>query len=79
MTQKSTGNSSKTHNDDFKGKSSLEMKEHNKWWAKNDDVRIADVKEEWAPIDPFKSTYVEKKRNDMVQDKLQNMNHWRNS
>mmetsp|Transcript_35808 Transcript_35808/g.26598 ORF Transcript_35808/g.26598 Transcript_35808/m.26598 type:complete len:188 (+) Transcript_35808:1074-1637(+) len=66
-----------TYGGDMQSKSALEMKENNKWWAKNDDMKLADVKEEQAPQDAFKSVYVEKRRNDQVHDKVQTMNHWR--
>ncbi|MFS8160390.1 MAG: hypothetical protein ACMG6E_09335 [Candidatus Roizmanbacteria bacterium] len=42
---------SKTFTHDPSQVSALEMKENNKWWAKNDLVKLSDVKEELAPVD----------------------------
>ena len=51
--------------------SALELKETQKYWAKNDELRLADVKSELGPIDPFKSTYTKKQLKDEVADKVQ--------
>ncbi len=37
---------SKTFNNDPTSVSALEMKENRKWWAKNDEVKLSDVKED---------------------------------
>jgi hypothetical protein len=31
------------------------LKENNKWWAKNDDIKLADRKHDEPPKDPFKT------------------------
>jgi hypothetical protein len=31
------------------------MKENTKYWAKNDEFKIADIKHDIAPNDPFKT------------------------
>lgn len=46
---------SQTFNDLPAWSSSIEMKENNKFWAKNDDIRLADVQHSHAPVDPFKT------------------------
>ena len=48
------------------------MKQTNKYWAKDDEVLLADIKEGQAPSDPFKTTYVKKqnKKNDSTEKAL---------
>jgi hypothetical protein len=55
---------SKTFTHDSNSKSAVEMKENSKWWAKNDDMRLADVKEAHGPTDPFKTGYNKKQVKD---------------
>jgi hypothetical protein len=53
------------------------MKENAKFWAKNDDIRLADVQHSHAPIDPFKTQFEAKKVKDDVASKIHTINHWR--
>ncbi len=46
---------SQTYNNEPDWTSSIELKENQKIWAKNDLIRLADVVEEHAPVDPFKT------------------------
>ena len=47
-----------THKDGYKNqplyKSTKFMSQDKKFWAKNDEMLLADVKEEHGPVDPFK-------------------------
>lgn len=40
------------------------MKETNRFWAKNDEFKISDVKESCPSPDPFKTTYTKKESKD---------------
>lgn len=50
--------------------SAVELKENIKFWAKNDDIKISDVREEQAPMDHFKSTHEKQQFKDQVTDKI---------
>ena len=56
--------------------SALEMKETKKFWAKNDEMKLADVKEHVGPQDPFRQTYVKKVIKDDVPPKISTISHW---
>ena len=67
---------SQTFNDAPNWQSSVEMKENSKYWAKNDDIRLADVQHSNAPADPFKTQYEPKKQKNEVVSKIHTINHW---
>ena len=50
--------------------SALELSENQKFWAKNDEVKLGDVKEEGAPIDPFKKTHEKRIFKNNVSEKI---------
>jgi len=52
------------------------LQQTNKFWAKNDSVRIADTTGLEAPVDPLKTTYLPKKSKFHVSNKVANENHW---
>lgn len=56
--------------------SAIELKETNKYWARNDEFKLADVRELHPPADPFKTTYDKKFVKDEVASKIQTINHW---
>lgn len=70
---------SKTFTHDPSQVSALEMKENHKWWAKNDLMKLADVRDEQAPIDQFKASYTKQFPKNTVVDKIQTINHWKQS
>lgn len=45
------------------------MKQSNKFWAKNDDILLADIGEEEAPKDTFKTTYEKREYKNQIADK----------
>ena len=46
------------------------LKQDQKFWAKNDEMYLADTKSEMAPIDPFKTIYQKKIRKQEVIEKV---------
>lgn len=52
------------------------MKENSKFWAKNDDIRLADVQQTNAPVDPFKTQFAPKQQKNEVASKVHTINHW---
>ena len=51
------------------------LKQTNKYWAKNDEMLLGDVKQEGGPFDPFKIGRVQKPGTKEVSDKVTNINH----
>lgn len=66
----------RTFNENPDNRSALEMKETNKFWAKNDEIKLADVREELPPQDPFKTEHNKKLVKDEVAMKVHTINHW---
>jgi len=54
----------------------MHMKEEQKFWAKTQDMKLADVKEEEAPVDPFKQTFSKQIPKNTVAEKIQTQTHW---
>lgn len=52
------------------------MKENQKYWAKNDEIKLSDVREGEAPVDKFKQEYHERQYKNSVATKVQTINHW---
>ena len=46
------------------------MRETNKFWAKNDEMKLSDVKSDFGPVDPFKNTYTKKMLKNEITDKV---------
>jgi len=55
------------------------LKQEQKYWAVNDKMKLADTTGEEGPIDPFKTCYVPKKSKFLISEKVNIVNHWRNS
>ena len=49
-----------TFNEQPNWMSALELRENQKIWAKNDELRLADIKHDEAPVDPFKNSFNKK-------------------
>lgn len=56
--------------------SNLELRQTQKYWAKPDRMLLADVHEEEAPKDPFKTTYVPRKYKEEIAEKVQRVNRF---
>lgn len=56
--------------------SSLYMKEDQKYWAKNDQMKLSDVQEGQGPQDKFKETHVNREYKNNVVNKVQQVTHW---
>jgi hypothetical protein len=52
------------------------MNETNKWYAHNDGIKMADVLEQEAPKDKFKSTYEPRVYKNKVLEKVTSQTHW---
>ena len=58
----------KGFNSNPKYQSSKLLKQEQKFWSKNDQMYLADTKDEPAPVDPFKTMHFTKtKKNDIVE------------
>lgn len=69
-----------TYTNSPKYQSQVILKQEQKYWADNDKVRISDVQEGPAPVDPFKKTFVPqttKKHKFQVPEKVTNITHWK--
>ena len=55
------------------------LKQETKYWANNDEVKLADTTGLEAPIDPFKTVYQAKKSKFNIANKVTLENHWPNS
>ena len=63
-----------------KYQSQVILKQDIKYWADKDKVRLSDVSEGPAPVDPFKKVFVpqiSKKHKFQVPDKVTNISHWK--
>lgn len=52
------------------------MKQDNKFWARNDEMLLADTKFESGPMDPFKTISAAKEKKNNVIEKINNINHF---
>lgn len=68
--------SQKTWNPNPKTISSLHMSQQQKWWAKNDELKMADSTSFAGPVDTFKQTHVPKQKKNQVQPKVSETCHW---
>ena len=53
------------------------LQQQNKYWANNDEVKLADTTGFEAPIDLFKTTYHPKKSKFFISNKVTEENHWK--
>jgi hypothetical protein len=55
------------------------MKETQKYWAKNDQMRLADVSADYkaAPLDHFKVEHVPQKYKFNITPNVQSITHWK--
>lgn len=56
--------------------SNLELRQTQKYWANPDKMLLSDVKDEPAPQDPFKTTYVPRKYKVDISEKVQKVNRF---
>ena len=56
--------------------SAIELKENQKIWAKNDDLKLADINSAGAPLDPFKTSHIQQPKKDEVAPKIHTVTHW---
>mmetsp|Transcript_21789 Transcript_21789/g.33677 ORF Transcript_21789/g.33677 Transcript_21789/m.33677 type:complete len:108 (-) Transcript_21789:253-576(-) len=54
------------------------LKQEQKYWAKNDQVKLAETSCDQAPIDPFKTDHFPQKSKFVVPQKVTDANHWAN-
>ena len=52
------------------------MHQTNKFWAKNDEILLADIKSEEAPPDPFKTIHEQLKKKNLVAQKVTKISHY---
>jgi hypothetical protein len=50
-----------------------------KFWAKNDEMKLADASDSPAAVDPFKTVHQPKKSKFNIANKVNLENHWPNS
>jgi hypothetical protein len=57
----------------------LILKETQKYWAKNDNMRLADVHDDYyaAPTDPFKVEHVTQKHKNDITPHVHTISHWK--
>lgn len=55
------------------------MKQEQKYWAVNDEVKLADTTGDLAPEDPFKTVHCPKRSKFHIANKVTQENHWANS
>jgi hypothetical protein len=55
------------------------MKQEQKYWAVNDEVKLSDTTGLEAPVDPFKTVHCPKKSKFNIANKVTQENHWPNS
>ena len=56
----------------------LMARQTQKYWAKPDDILLADAHEASPPLDPFKQTHVSKQPKVDISEKVQRINHFQN-
>ena len=56
-----------------------ELKQKNKFWAKRDEVLLADATGKEAPVEVFKKTHQPQKSKFGIANKVTSENHWKNS
>ncbi len=57
--------------------SAVLLRQTQKYWAKPDELRLADVQAAPAPSDPFKKTHIPKERKNEIAEKVQGINHFK--
>lgn len=53
------------------------LKQQTKYWANNDEMKLADTTGEIAPVDPFKTVHQPQKSKFFVPDKINHTSHWK--
>jgi hypothetical protein len=65
------------YNEEPTYQSAVELKENNKFWAKNDEIKFQDVRADYITSDVFKVHEEKRAFKDVVADKVTTMNHWK--